>query len=40
LDIKIVEVGGENYIVSAGQDGTIIKWHMNEDFRYLSSNNP
>lgn len=35
LDLKKIQIGGENYIISAGQDGVIYKWHLNHDFSYV-----
>jgi WD40 repeat protein len=36
LCVKTITFEGENYLLSAGQDGKMIKWRMNRDFRYVS----
>lgn len=35
LCIKLLRFEGKQYLVSASQDGTIIKWCLSDDFRYL-----
>lgn len=37
LTIKVVHFKGENYLISTSQDGSIIKWHMAEDWSTLLS---
>ncbi|KAI9249858.1 WD40-repeat-containing domain protein [Helicostylum pulchrum] len=35
LTIKAIEFKGENYLISTSQDGSIMKWHMSEDWTTL-----
>eukprot|EP01114_Cavostelium_apophysatum_P022749 TRINITY_DN8336_c0_g1_i1.p1 TRINITY_DN8336_c0_g1~~TRINITY_DN8336_c0_g1_i1.p1 ORF type:complete len:617 (+),score=168.47 TRINITY_DN8336_c0_g1_i1:139-1989(+) len=35
LSVRTVEFDEQQYIVSTGQDGLIIKWHMNDDYSEL-----
>lgn len=35
LTIKTVQFKGENYLISTSQDGSIIKWHMSQDWSTL-----
>lgn len=35
LTIKAIEFKGNNYLISTSQDGSIMKWHMSEDWTTL-----
>jgi WD40 repeat protein len=35
LDFKLLNFEGDTYILSAGQDGKIIKWRVAKNFRFV-----